>query len=137
MVLIREFGSQGRYTFALAKHQNMNILLTANNSLFSFSDAIAATSRFKAHPMITFAALNRVEVTLHTSAGQEKYRVEEKDEICFIYKHQRGLFGFTYFKKLAQARSRENALKIIHILSAGEVFHWEVSPVDYFEGGEF
>ena len=115
----------------------MNILLTVNKSLFSLPDAIAATSRFKAHPMITFATMNRVEVTLHTSAGQEKYRVEEKDDIYFIYKPQRGFFGFTYFKKLAQARSRENALKIIHILSAGEVYHWEVSPVDYFEGSEF
>lgn len=87
--------------------------------------------------MISFATLKRVEVVLHTPAGAEKYRVEEKDDIVVIYKLQRGLFGFTYYKRLAQARSRENALKIMQILAAGEVLHWEVSPVDYFESAAF
>lgn len=95
------------------------------------------TRPFKAHPMITFATLNRVEVVLHTSAGAEKYRVEEKDDLVLIYKLQRGLFGFTYFKRLAQARNRENALKIMHILAAGVVLYWEASPIDYFEAAAF
>lgn len=115
----------------------MNLLLTADKSLFSFPAAHAASGRFNLHPMITFATMNRVEVTLHTSEGQEKYRVQERDGAFLISKRQRGFLGFTYFKKLAQARSRENALKIIHILAAGEVLHWEVSPVDYFEDGGF
>lgn len=115
----------------------MNLLLTANKSLLSFPAAPGAAGRFKAHPMITFATLNRVEVILHTTEGTDKYRVEEKDDVVFIYKRKRGLFGFTYFKKLAQARSRENALKMMHILSAGEVLHWEVNPVDYFESTAF
>lgn len=126
-----------RFKFAFAKHQDMNLLLTADKSLFSLPAAQVASGRVTAHPMITFATLNRVEVTLHTSAGKEKYRVQERDEVFLISKLQRGLFGFTYFKKLAQARNRENALKIIHILAAGEVLHWEVSPVDYFEGNAF
>jgi len=137
MALIRVWGLQGRFTFAFAKHQNMNASLTINSSLFSFPASDETTRPFKAHPMITFATLNRVDVVLHTAAGTEKYRVEEKDGIMLIFKLQRGLFGFTYYKRLAQARSRENALKIMHILAAGEVLHWEASPVDYFEGAAF
>ena len=137
MALIRAFGALCRITFAFAKHQNMNASLTINSSLFSFAALENTTCSFKAHPMITFATLNRVEVVLHTSTGAEKYRVEEKDDMVLIYKLQRGIFGFTYFKKLAQARSRENALKIMHILTTGEVLHWEVNPVDYFESMTF
>jgi hypothetical protein len=137
MVLIRELEQSCQATFAFAKHQNMNILLTANKSLFTFPADTAFTKRFKTNTMVTFATLNRVEVILHTSEGQQKYRVEEKDDIFFIFKLQRGLFGFTYFKKLAQARCRESALKIIHILTSGEVLRWEVSPVGYFEDGVF
>lgn len=115
----------------------MNASLTLNSSLFSFAASDETTRTFNAHPMITFTTLNRVEVILHTSAGTEKYRVEEKDDVVLIYKLQRGFLGFTYFKRLAQARSRENALKIVHILAGGEVHHWEVCPVDYFESGSF
>jgi hypothetical protein len=113
----------------------MNILITAHKSLLSIPAVSCFNSRPQLHPMLTLAMLNRVEVELYTLDGQETYRVVEKDDIFFIYKLQHGFLGNSYFKKLAQARNRDGALKIIHILCSSEILRWEVSPVDYFERG--
>lgn len=94
-------------------------------------------SLFKANPMILIATMNRAEVVVHTEEKKEKYRLEEKDGAFIIYKYQRNLLGISRFKKLAQTRSRESALKMIHILTAEEILRWEVSPVDYFENTGF
>jgi hypothetical protein len=55
--------------------------------------------------------------------------VEERDGLFIIYQLRRGFLGFTRYKKLAQARCRESALRIIHILIGEEILHWEVSAV--------
>lgn len=115
----------------------MSALLSINSSLFDINVASAGSNLFKANPLITIATMSRVEIVVHTVEGREKYRMEERDGIFFIYKYQRHFLGFHRFKKLAQARNRENALKIIHILTAAEIVHLEVSPVDYFEGGAY
>ena len=95
--------------------------MTTNIALYNYLAPLARLQR-SANPSINdrFASLptlNYIEINVHTPAGEEQYLIEEKDDIFFISKYRRNFLGFWGFKKIAQARSQEDALSIIEILS--------------------
>lgn len=81
--------------------------------------------------------MNKVEIVVYTVEGQDRYRIEERDEKFYISKYQRNILGFYRFRKLAQARSRDSVLKIIHILTAAEIIRLEINPADFFRDSLF
>ena len=78
--------------------------------------------------------MNFIELIIHTKTAQEKYLIEEKDNTFHISKYRRNFIGFWHYKKLAQAKSQEDALKIIHILTPDTILNTEVLHNQSFQG---
>jgi hypothetical protein len=107
----------------------------------SLQDYLAPFARFQSgkHRLhqdlfIDFSPMNCIELTIHTASAQEKYLVEEKDNTFHISKYQRNFLGFWRYKKLAQAKTQEDALKIIHILTPNTILNTEVVPNQNLQG---
>ena len=81
-----------------------------------------------------FTPMNFIELIIHTKTAQEKYLIEEKDNTFHISKYRRNFIGFWHYKKLAQAKSQEDALKIIHILTPDTILNTEVLHNQSFQG---
>lgn len=101
----------------------------------SLQDYLAPLARFQQgnHRLhqdrfIDFSPMNCIELIIHTETAREKYLIEEKDNTFHISKYRRNFLGFGHYKKLAQAKSQEDALKIIHILTPNTILNMEVLP---------
>lgn len=107
----------------------------------SLQDYLAPLARFQSsnHRLyqdrfIDFSPMNCIELVIHTATAQEKYLIEEKDNTFHISKYRRNFLGFWHYKKLAQAKTQEDALKIIHILTPNTIINTEVLASPNFQG---
>jgi len=70
--------------------------------------------------------MNSFVLIIHTETTQEKYLIEEKDDTFHIAKYRRNFLGYRSYKKIAQAKSQEDVLSIIHILTPESILETEV-----------
>jgi hypothetical protein len=129
-VVIRDGSCKPVGSFVIPKHQTMTTNISLHNYLAPLARFQRAASPLYQDHTIAFTPMNCFELVIHTQTAQDKYLIEEKDDTFHISKYRRHFLGFWSYKKIAQAKSQEDALKIIHILTPDTILDTEVLAGD-------
>ena len=108
------------------KHQTMTTNIALYNYLAPLARFQRSTSPLFQDHTIAFTPMNCFELVIHTETTQDKYLIEEIDDTIHNSKNRRNILGFWGYKKIAQAKTQEDALKIIHILTPYTILDTEV-----------